>query len=100
MARSRATRRAATRGGVRLACRRAALPGSADPSGGGAMKVLNVLVLSWNYPTPAAPQRGLWVQRMAHAAALRARVTVIVPTPWVPPGLPWEALARFRRVPH
>jgi len=60
----------------------------------------NVLVLSWNYPTPAAPQRGLWVQRMVHAAALRARVTAIVPTPWVPPGLPIEALSRFRKVPE
>ena len=64
------------------------------------MTPLNVLVLSWNYPTPAAPQRGLWVQRMVHAAALRARVTAIVPTPWVPPGLPIEALSRFRRVPQ
>jgi glycosyltransferase involved in cell wall biosynthesis len=60
----------------------------------------HVLVISWNYPTPAAPQRGLWVQRMAHAAALRASVTVIVPTPWVPPGLPIESLARFRAVPR
>jgi glycosyltransferase involved in cell wall biosynthesis len=64
------------------------------------MTPLNVLVLSWNYPTPAAPQRGLWVQRMVHAAALRARVTAIVPTPWVPPGLPIEALSRFRKVPQ
>lgn len=63
------------------------------------MTPLNVLVLSWNYPTPAAPQRGLWVQRMVHAAALRARVTAIVPTPWVPPGMPIESLARFRTVP-
>jgi glycosyltransferase involved in cell wall biosynthesis len=60
---------------------------------------LHVLVLSWNYPTAAAPQRGLWVQRMCHAAAAQARVQVIVPTPWVPPGLPWRALARFRDVP-
>jgi hypothetical protein len=35
---------------------------------------LRVLVLSWNYPTPAAPQRGLWV--------------------------PIQALARFRQVPR
>lgn len=60
---------------------------------------LRVLVLSWNYPTPAAPQRGLWVERMCDAAASRAEVTVIVPTPWVPPLVPMEAIARFRRVP-
>lgn len=61
---------------------------------------LRILVLSWNYPTPAAPQRGLWAQRMCDAAAQRADVTVLVPTPWVPPLLPVESLARFRRVPR
>jgi glycosyltransferase involved in cell wall biosynthesis len=61
---------------------------------------LRVLVLSWNYPTPAAPQRGLWAQRMCDAAAQRADVTVLVPTPWVPPLLPFAPLARFRRVPR
>ena len=61
---------------------------------------LNVLVLSWNYPTPAAPQRGLWVQRMCEAAAAHAGVRVIVPTPWVPPFLPVPSLSRFRRVPR
>ena len=61
---------------------------------------LRLLVLSWNYPTPAAPQRGLWAQRMCDAAAQQADVTVLVPTPWVPPLLPFESLARFRRVPR
>ncbi len=61
---------------------------------------LRILVLSWVYPTPAAPQRGLWVERMADAAADVADVRVIVPTPWVPPLLPLEALSRFRRVPR
>jgi len=61
---------------------------------------LRLLVLSWNYPTPAAPQRGLWAQRMCDAAARQADVTVLVPTPWVPALLPFEALARFRRVPR
>jgi glycosyltransferase involved in cell wall biosynthesis len=61
---------------------------------------LRVLVLSWNYPTPAAPQRGLWVERMCRAAALAADVSVIVPTPWVPPLISFPALARFRQVPH
>ena len=61
---------------------------------------LHILVLSWNYPTPAAPQRGLWVQRMCDAAARHAEVTVIVPTPWVPPFLPFASLSRFRRVPR
>ena len=60
---------------------------------------LNVLVLSWNYPTSAAPQRGLWVQRMCDAAATRADVTVLVPTPWVPPMVPFKSLARFRHIP-
>lgn len=60
---------------------------------------LHVLVLSWNYPTPAAPQRGLWVERMCAAAAEEADVSVIVPTPWVPPLLPIPSLARFRRIP-
>jgi glycosyltransferase involved in cell wall biosynthesis len=59
---------------------------------------LRVLVLSWNYPTPAAPQRGLWVERMCDAAAEEADVTVIVPTPWVPPLMPLQAISRFRRV--
>lgn len=61
---------------------------------------LNILVLSWNYPTVAAPQRGLWVQRMCRAAALRADVSVIVPTPWVPALTPFPALARFRAIPR
>lgn len=61
---------------------------------------LHVLVVSWNYPTPAAPQRGLWVQRMCEAAAAQADVTVIVPTPWVPPFVPVPAISRFRRVPR
>lgn len=60
---------------------------------------LNVLVLSWNYPTSAAPQRGLWVQRMCDAAATRADVTVLVPTPWVPPLVPFTSLSRFRHIP-
>lgn len=61
---------------------------------------LRILVLSWNYPTPAAPQRGLWVQRMCDAAAQHAEVTVIVPTPWVPPFVPFRSLSRFRRIPQ
>jgi glycosyltransferase involved in cell wall biosynthesis len=58
---------------------------------------LRVLVLSWNYPTPAAPQRGLWVERMCQAASTEADVRVIVPTPWVPPFAP--GFSRFRLVP-
>ncbi|MEO8484474.1 MAG: glycosyltransferase [Acidobacteriota bacterium] len=61
---------------------------------------LRVLVLSWNYPTAAAPQRGLWVERMCDAAARDADVQVIVPTPYVPPLVPLRALSRFRRVPR
>jgi teichuronic acid biosynthesis glycosyltransferase TuaC len=60
---------------------------------------LRILVLSWNYPTPAAPQEGLWVERMCDAASQEADVTVIVPTPWVPPFVPVQSLARFRRIP-
>lgn len=60
---------------------------------------LRLLVLSWNYPTAAAPQRGLWAERMCDAAARGADVRVIVPTPWVPPLVPFEALSRFRRIP-
>src|SRR5690348_14184750 len=59
---------------------------------------LRVLVLSWNYPTSAAPQRGLWVERMCDAAATDAEVRVIVPTPWVPPGAP-ASFARYRGIP-
>jgi glycosyltransferase involved in cell wall biosynthesis len=61
---------------------------------------LRVLVLSWNYPTPAAPQRGLWVERMCSAASRDADVRVIVPTPWVPPFVPHSAISRFRTVPR
>ena len=59
-----------------------------------------ILVLSWNYPTPAAPQRGLWVERMCDTAARAADVEVIVPTPWVPPLVPVRAVSRFRSVPR
>ncbi len=61
---------------------------------------LRVLVLSWNYPTPAAPQRGLWVERMCDAASRDADIRVIVPTPYVPPLVPLQALSRFRRIPR
>jgi glycosyltransferase involved in cell wall biosynthesis len=60
-------------------------------------KTLRVLVLSWNYPTAAAPQRGLWVERMCNAVSAEADVQVIVPTPWVPPLV--RSLSRFRSVP-
>src|SRR5262249_53695532 len=60
---------------------------------------LRILVLSWNYPTRAAPQRGLWVERMCDAASVEADISVIVPTPWVPPFVPVQSLARFRRIP-
>jgi glycosyltransferase involved in cell wall biosynthesis len=58
-----------------------------------------VLVLSWNYPTPAAPQRGLWAERMCDAAAEKVDVRVIVPTPWVPSFALVPSLVRFRRIP-
>src|SRR5258707_5263890 len=60
---------------------------------------LRILVLSWNYPTAAAPLRGLWVERMCNSAAQEADIRVIVPTPLVPPFVPVESLARFRRIP-
>src|SRR5260370_23544478 len=59
-----------------------------------------ILALSWNYPTAAAPQRGLWVERMCNAAAQYADVSVIVPTAWVPPFLPVQWLARYRNIPQ
>jgi teichuronic acid biosynthesis glycosyltransferase TuaC len=65
-----------------------------------ARRRLRILVLSWNYPTVAAPQRGLWAERMCDAASSEADVAVIVPTPWVPPLVPVRAIARFRDVPH
>ena len=37
---------------------------------------------------------------MCLAAAREADVRVIVPTPWVPPFIPTESLARFRRIPQ
>jgi glycosyltransferase involved in cell wall biosynthesis len=61
---------------------------------------LRILVISWNYPTAAAPRRGLWVERMCEAAAKEADVRVIVPTPWVPPLVPVPKLSRFRTVPQ
>jgi glycosyltransferase involved in cell wall biosynthesis len=61
---------------------------------------LRILVISWNYPTAAAPRRGLWVERMCEAAAQEADVRVIVPTPWVPPLVPVPKLSRFRTVPQ
>jgi teichuronic acid biosynthesis glycosyltransferase TuaC len=67
-----------------------------SPTAGG--RRLRVLVLSCNYPTPAAPQRGLWVERMCDAASAQVDIRVIVPTPWVPPLVP--TLSRFRSVPR
>ncbi len=61
---------------------------------------LRILVLSWNYPTPAAKQRGLWVERMCDAATRDVDVRTIVPTPWVPPFVPVRSLSRFRAVPR
>lgn len=61
---------------------------------------LQVLVLSWNFPTPAAPQRGLWVERMCTAVSPHADVRVIVPTPWTPPLVPIDAFSSYRRVPR
>jgi teichuronic acid biosynthesis glycosyltransferase TuaC len=63
------------------------------------MRRLRVLVLSANYPTAAAPQRGLWVERMSNAASADVDVSVVVPTPWVPPLVPLDYLSRFRRIP-
>jgi glycosyltransferase involved in cell wall biosynthesis len=59
-----------------------------------------VLVLSWNYPTVAAPQCGLWVERMCDTLSVAADVTVLVPTPWTPPVPGVPSLTRFRRVPR
>ena len=59
---------------------------------------LRILVIAWNYPTAAAPLRGLWAERMCNSAAEGADVRVIVPTPWVPPFIPVESMARFRRI--
>src|SRR5258705_10839203 len=64
-----------------------------------ASRALRILVLSGTYPTAAAPQRGLWAERMCDAASREADVTVIVPTPWVPPFVPVHAVSRFRSVP-
>ncbi|HVT40685.1 MAG TPA: glycosyltransferase [Gemmatimonadaceae bacterium] len=61
---------------------------------------LRILVLSWHYPTSAAPLRGLWVERMVDAAAAAADVRVIVPTPWVPPLVPMRSLSRYRHIPQ
>ena len=61
---------------------------------------LRILVISWNYPTPAAPQRGLWAERMCNAASQHADISVIVPTPWVPPLVPLSSIARFRQIPQ
>lgn len=60
---------------------------------------MRILVLSWHYPTVAAPQGGLWVERMCTAMAAVADVQVIVPTPWMPPLLPIGSFGRFRQIP-
>lgn len=44
-----------------------------------------VLVLSRNYPSPAQPLLGLWVERPTLALARRADVRVVAPVPWAPP---------------
>ena len=65
-----------------------------------ARRRLRILVLSWNYPTAAAPQRGLWAERMCDAASRECDISVIVPTPWVPPFVPVPAVSRFRSIPR
>jgi L-malate glycosyltransferase len=48
----------------------------------------------------AAPQRGLWAERLVHAVADRVQVSVMVPTPWLPPLLPLGSLGRARAIPR
>src|SRR5262245_50548605 len=71
----------------------------AERMGVGAGRQLRILVLSWSYPTTAAPQEALWVERMCDAAAEAADVRVIVPTPWVPPLVSVRSAGRFRGIP-
>jgi glycosyltransferase involved in cell wall biosynthesis len=58
-----------------------------------------VLVVAREYPTVAAPTRGLWARRIVHASTAVADPTVIVPTSWVPPGMPFTWLAKLRDIP-
>jgi hypothetical protein len=44
-------------------------------------------VLSRNYPNPALPTLGIWVERLVRAAAAVAEPHVVAPVPAVPPGL-------------
>lgn len=59
-----------------------------------------VLVLARNYPNNVLPTLGLWTSRMVRASLAVARPTVISPVPYAPPGIPYEAYARYRRVPR
>jgi teichuronic acid biosynthesis glycosyltransferase TuaC len=62
---------------------------------------LRVLVLSRNYPSPAVPQLGIWVERMVAVAAPTMRLRVVAPVPWVPPLVPLpERFRRYRAVPR
>jgi teichuronic acid biosynthesis glycosyltransferase TuaC len=57
-----------------------------------------VLVLSRNYPNNVLPTLGLWTRRLVDASTRCAEPTVISPVPYAPPLLPFESLAKFRRV--
>lgn len=60
---------------------------------------LKILTLARHYPNPVLPYAGLWVQRLVSFLAGHCAIKVVSPVPYCPPGIPYEAYARFRRTP-
>ena len=58
----------------------------------------HVLHLARNFPNRVTPTLGLWTRRLVAVSRGAADPTVIAPVPYVPPLVPVESYARFRRV--
>lgn len=58
-----------------------------------------VLVLARSYPNAELPILGIWAERLTEASTEIARPVVISPVGYVPPGMPVDSFARFRRIP-
>lgn len=69
-------------------------------SGGRAGGGPRVLVVARTYPNPVLPALGLWARRIVAASMPDAAPTVIAAVPYVPPGVPFQALVRYRGVPR
>lgn len=62
--------------------------------------MINVLILSRNYPNDVLPFLGLWVQQWAKFTQGEYQVRVVAPVPYYPPIPGPSDFRRFRQVPY